>query len=291
MTGTVLILGANGKIGAHSAAAFSRAGWTVRRYTRGQDMTDAAKGADVIVNGLNPPDYHDWARQIPAITAQVIAAARASGASVIVPGNVYPFAMRGGIWSELTPQRPSTRKGRVRAQMEAAYRESGVQTILLRAGSFIDPEGQGDAMSRLHLRDFAKGRITALGPADAFHAFCYLPDWADAAQQLAARRSTLDRYEDIPFPGHAFTINDLQDALEAELGRPLKVSSFPWALLAVARPFWALGRELYELRALWRTPHMLDGTRFYALLPDFAATPLRTVLVAGLGRGEVFATI
>lgn len=285
MTGTVLILGANGKTGAHSAAAFSRAGWTVRRYTRGEDMTQAARGADVIVNGLNPPDYHDWARQIPAITAQVIAAARASGAAVIVPGNVYPFGIRGGIWSELTPHRPATRKGRVRARMEEAYRESGVQTIVLRAGSFIDPDGQGDAMSRLHLRDLDKGRITAFGPADVFHAFCYLPDWADAAEQLAARMSGLDRYEDIPFPGHAFTINDLQDALEAELGRPLKVSGFPWALLALASPFWALGREMYEMRALWRTPHMLDGTRLHELLPDFRPTPLRTVLAAGLPGG------
>ncbi len=291
MTGTVLILGANGKIGAHSAAAFSRAGWTVRRYTRGEDMTEAARGADVIVNGLNPPDYHDWARQIPAITAQVITAARASGAAVIVPGNVYPFAMRGGVWSETTPHRPSTRKGRIRAQMEADYRDSGVQTILLRAGSFIDPDGQGDAMSRLHLRDFAKGRIVALGPSDVFHAFCYLPDWADAAEQLATRRRQLDRYEDIPFPGHAFTINDLQDALEAELGRSLKVSGFPWALLALASPFWELGREMHELRALWRTPHILDGTHLQALLPDFKATPLHTVMIAGLGRGKGGATI
>ncbi len=286
MTGTVLTLGANGKIGAHSAAAFSRAGWTVRRYTRGEDMTLAARGADVIVNGLNPPDYHDWPRQIPAITAQVIAAARASGAAVIVPGNVYPFAMRGGVWSQLTPHLPSTRKGRIRAQMEAAYRDSGVQTIVLRAGSFIDPDGQGDVMSRLHLRDLAKGRVTALGPADVFHAFCYLPDWAEAAVRLAGKRRALDRYEDIPFPGHTFTINDLKDALEAELGRPLKVSGFPWALLALASPFWELGREMHELRPLWRTPHMLDGTRFNELLPDFAATPLRTVMIAGVRRGE-----
>lgn len=282
MTGTVLILGANGKIGAHSAAAFSRAGWTVRRFTRGEDMTQAAQDADVIVNGLNPPNYHDWARQIPAITAQVLAAAHASGATVIVPGNVYPFAMRGGVWSESTPHLPATRKGRIRAQMEADYRESGVQTIVLRAGSFIDPDQQGDVMSLLHLRDFAKGRITALGPTDVFHAFCYLPDWADAAVGLAEKRSQLDRFEDIPFPGHAFTINDLKDALEAELGRPLKVSGFPWAVLGLASLVWELGREMYELRALWRTPHMLGGARLTALLPDFKATPLRTVMIAGL---------
>ena len=110
MTGTVLILGPSGKIGSHAARAFDAAGWEVRRYRRGTDMTSAAQGVDVIVNGLNPPNYHDWARQIPAITAQVIAAARASGATVIVPGNVYVYGTAPGPWSEETPQQATTRK-------------------------------------------------------------------------------------------------------------------------------------------------------------------------------------
>ena len=44
-------------------------------------------GADVIDNGLNPPNYHNWAKLIPQITADVIAAAKASGATVLLPGN------------------------------------------------------------------------------------------------------------------------------------------------------------------------------------------------------------
>ena len=76
MTGTVLILGASGKIGQHAATAFSNAGWAVRKFNRKTDnMSKSAMGADVIVNGLNPPNYHNWAEIIPAITKQVIAAA------------------------------------------------------------------------------------------------------------------------------------------------------------------------------------------------------------------------
>ncbi len=39
MGGTVLILGGSGKIGQHASRAFAAAGWTVRRWTRGTDMT------------------------------------------------------------------------------------------------------------------------------------------------------------------------------------------------------------------------------------------------------------
>ena len=72
MTQTALILGARGKIGRHFTTAFRAAGWQTRAFVRGTDMTQAARGCDVIVNGLNPPNYHDWARQLPAITAEVI---------------------------------------------------------------------------------------------------------------------------------------------------------------------------------------------------------------------------
>lgn len=282
MTGTVLILGGNGKIGHHCAKAFAAAGWVVRIYRRGTDMTAAAIGADVIVNGLNPPAYHNWAKLIPAITAQVIVAAKASGATVILPGNVYNFGDTGGIWSEATPRRPVSRKGHIREAMEARYRDSGVQTIILRAGNFIDPEGNGDIMRLFLLRGIAQGRITSGGAPDVMQAYCYVPDWARAAVQLADKRAALARFEDIPFPGHSFTVNALRDRLQAHLGRPLKVTRFPWWMMRLAAPFWELARELNEMRYLWETPHQLCANKVTRLLPDFVPTPLDQVMLAGL---------
>jgi len=284
MPSTVLILGPSGKIGSHAASAFWNGGWQVRDYRRGTDMIAAAQGCDVIVNGLNPPNYHDWARQIPAITDQVLAAARASGATVILPGNVYTFGDQAGTWSETTPQKPVSRKGRIRMEMEQAYRDSGVPTINLRAGTFIDPERNGDVMSVVLLRNIAKGRITTMGDPDVDQAYCYLPDWAEAARQLADRRSSLARYEDVPFPGHTFTVTQLKSALEAELARPLRIERFPWWAMALAAPVWELARELREMRYLWSTPHRLDGSKLRRLLPDFAATDLASVLRAALPR-------
>jgi nucleoside-diphosphate-sugar epimerase len=279
---TALILGANGKIGRHAAAAFESANWRVRPYTRGTDMTRAAAGADVIVNGLNPPAYHDWARLIPEITARVIAAAQSSGATVILPGNVYNFGDTPGTWSEETPQRPVSRKGLIRKEMEATYRAADIHTIILRAGSFIDPSHQGDAMAALHMRDIRRDKLTAAGDPDCLHAFCYLPDWTRAAVMLAERRDRLAQFEDIPFPGHAFTIRELQDLLDAETGRRHRITRLPWPMLRLAAPVWELARELLEMRYLWNTDHRLSGEKFARLLPGFTATDRRTVMLAGL---------
>ena len=234
MTQTVLILGGKGKIGAHAASAFWNAGWQVRMYDRGTDMAQAAIGADVIVNGLNPPNYHNWDKLIPQITAQVIAAAQASGATVIIPGNVYNFEGLGGEWSEHTPQRPTTRKGKIRAQK------------------------------------------------DVVTTYCYLPDWARAAVALVEKRANLAQFEDVPFPGHAFSIEALRQTLQAALGRRVRLSAFPWWFMSMTSPFWEMARELTEMRDLWNISHRLSGSKLARILPDFRPTDLQAVMLAGL---------
>jgi nucleoside-diphosphate-sugar epimerase len=280
---TALILGASGKIGSHSARAFASAGWEVRRYDRrAGNLREAARGADVIVNGWNPPAYHDWAGQLPRMTEQIIDAAKASGATVIVPGNVYNFGDRPGTWSEFTPQEPVSRKGKVRKEMEQTYQRSGVPTIVLRAGNFIDPERNGDVMSLLFLRSIARGKLTVAGDPAAMQSYCYLPDWAKAAVQLAEMRSSLATFEDVPFPGHNFTALELRDFLARELGREIEFTKFPWALFTLLSPFWELAREMREMRYLWSVSHTLSAHKFSCLLPEFRPTSLAEVMRAGL---------
>lgn len=286
MSQSVFLLGSSGKVARHAAPVFEAAGWTVRRYDRSQgDMAAQAKGADVIINGLNPPNYHDWAGIIPQITEQVIDAARATGATVIVPGNVYVFGDTPGMWSETTAHRPITRKGRVRAQMERAYQASGVQVINLRAGDFIAAQpNDSDLMGAVHMKSIHRGRLTTLGDPDALHAYGYLPDWARAALGLAHRRADLPQFTDVHLGGANFTMTQMRDALSDAMGRPIRLSQFPWPLMRATAPLWELAREMVEMRYLWSVSHGLDDSRLRALLPEFRPTDLRQVMLAAVPR-------
>lgn len=287
MSKTVLILGASGLFGGHAARAFAAAGWTVRKFQRGTDMAAAARGADVIVNGMNPPMYHDWKTLVPRITAEVLGAARASGATVIVPGNVYVYGDQPAPWGPATPQRPVARKGEIRKTMEAEYRrasEAGVQVVILRGGDFIAPDAPQSFLNMIVLKNLARGRMTTPAPMEVQRAWAYLPDMARAAVALADRRADLPGFTDLPFPGFAVSMAEIKARVEALTGQRLKVSRFPWWAMTLAAPFWELARELREMRYLYNHPHSLDPAPFAALLPDFRMTPLDSVLQAHVDR-------
>jgi len=283
MTNTVLILGASGKFGGHSTRAFKKAGWDVRRFQRGKEnMVEAAQGVNVIVNGLNPPNYENWGTALPAITKEVIAAAKSSGATILQPGNVYNFGDNSGVWGNATPQATHTVKGQVRIDIEnmlrGASKNAGVQIIILRAGDFIDDTNSGNWFDISIAAKLEKGRFNYPGNADITHAWAYLPDLARAAVMLVEKREELAMFEDVPFGGYTLTGRQIMTHFSATIGRNLTLKGFPWPIMRIASPFWRLARELLEMRYLWDTEHALENSRFGQLLPDFEPTPVAVAL-------------
>ncbi len=281
MQKTVLILGQGGRFGRTATKAFEQAGWQVRGFTRGQDdLNEAARGVDVIVMGWNPP-YHHWAAQLPGMHADVRRVALANDATVIVPGNVYVFGPDQGMpWDEATPHRATNLLGRLRIEMEAAYRTEGVRTILLRAGDFLDTEASGNWFDLMMATKLPRGVLRYPGNADIPHAWAYLPDLGRAAVALAERRDSLRRFEDVPFAGITMTGREMAQALARVRGHAVRVKPLAWWPFRLAWPFMPMVKHLFEMRYLWNTPHRLSDAKFKALLPDFRVTPANEALRA-----------
>lgn len=283
MEKTVLILGANGRFGRHAKAAFSWADWNVICFDRTIDqLPDAAWGAELIVNAWNPA-YPDWASHLPKLTAQIIATARETGATVLLPGNVYNFGRDlPEVLSEDTPHNATSGLPLIRKEMEDAYRDAGVKTIVLRAGDFIDTGASGNWFDQIITAKLQQGKMVYPGNPDAQHAWAYLPDLAQAAMMLAEKADDLETFTDVAFPGYTLSGQDLTDALSHVLGDELRLTRMSWLPIQIARPFWKVGRHLLEMRYLWNRPHRIVSTRFAELLPDFAATDLHDALESSL---------
>ncbi|MEO1138295.1 MAG: epimerase [Pseudomonadota bacterium] len=279
MRKTVLILGSNGRIGRHCSEHFWNAGWTVRLFDRKTDnLMDAAKGADVIVAGWNPP-YPQWADQVPGLHASIQEAARKAGATVVLPGNVYVFGPdTPPPWRETTAHAARNPLGRIRIELEQSYRDSGVQTIILRAGDFIDTQASGIWLDKVMMPTVPRGHLIYPGVRDIPHAWAFLPDLARAIEMLSAQKEELEQFEDITFPGFTLSGEDLAEHLTEIFGRKVKVRRMNWLPLKLAQPFWPMARALLEMRYLWDTPHWLESDRFQARLPGFSDTPVADAL-------------
>ncbi|MBV9748704.1 MAG: NAD(P)H-binding protein, partial [Acetobacteraceae bacterium] len=113
---TALVMGATGGIGGAVAKVLLQRGWQVRALTRnvsaaarrpdlvgldwreGDAMSAEAVSAaagpsvDLIVHAVNPPGYRDWYKVVLPMLDNTIAAAKASGARVLLPGAVYNYS-------------------------------------------------------------------------------------------------------------------------------------------------------------------------------------------------------
>ncbi len=283
MNKVVLVLGATGRFGRHACAQFRASGWEVREFDRQtDDLREKATGAGVIVNAWNPP-YPEWEKSLPALHAQVISVAEATGATVVIPGNVYVFGKdTPAPWSENTPHRATNPLGRARIAMEEAYRQSGVRTIILRSGDFLDTAASGNWFDLTMTAKLAKGIFTYPGDATAPHAWSFLPDICRAAVSLAEMADDLPRFCDVPFPGYTVTGQEILETLCSLMERQVQLKKMSWGPFHLAPPFWPMGRHLLEMRYLWNTPHSLEGSRFEGLLPDFKMTPFRDAIAAAI---------
>jgi nucleoside-diphosphate-sugar epimerase len=301
-----LVIGATGSFGGHVAAALLKRGWRVRGLTRDPaaamrkagpdfpigwiagdalnpaDVAAAARGAAVVVHAANPPGYRNWAGLVLPMFRGALAAAKAEGARIVLPGNVYNYAPdMGPRIAEDAPQNPATRKGAIRVAMErelqAASRE-GARGFIVRAGDFFGPGGEGSSWLP-HLIGRRGGRVTRVllpGPAHVGHAFAYLPDLAETTARLIEREDELPAFETFHFAGHWLgRLDELSDAVRRVAGRPrLPVGAFPWPLMAAASPFVEMCREMMEMRYLWKRPIGLNDAKLRAFLGDVPATPL-----------------
>ena len=284
MERTVLILGANGRFGRHAHVAFHDAGWRGRVVDRArEDLWDAAWGADVIVNGWNPA-YPNWAREVPDQTKALIDVAEATGAQVVIPGNVYPFGRAEGLMGPMTPHVPMGSLGQVRAEMEAAWAASRARVLILRCGDFIDTEPSGNWFDKVLIAGLPRGVMTYPGALDVPHAWAFLPDVGRAIVALVERRHSLPRFADIPFAGFTRTGRELSDALMRATGKRHHLQHMPWLPLRLAAPFWPMGRCLLQMRYLWDLPHALDPRPLSELLPTFQGTGLEKALALAVAH-------
>ena len=301
-----LVIGATGGVGGEAASALVRHGWTVRALTRRAqsaragiewivgdamvtaDVARAAQGVQLIVHAANPPGYKDWDKLVLPMLDNTIAAAKANGARILLPGTVYNFGLGAfPLIDETAPQTPATRKGKIRVEMERRLKAASAQgapVLIVRAGDFFGPHAGNNWFGQAVVKPGAPLKsVTEPSAKDLPHAWAYLPDLAETMARLLDREDRLSGFEVFHFGGHLLAWGEMAASVRRVTGQPkLPVMSFPWWLVVALSPVVRIFGEMAEMRYLWREPLVLEDRKLRAFLGDVPHTPLDAAVAASL---------
>lgn len=241
----------------------------------------ACRGAAVVYNCANAP-YHRWPELLPGLFGGILDAAATAGARLVVGDNLYMYGdVEGPITADL-PYRPTTKKGRIRAElaeaMLAAHREGRVAVALGRASDFIGPfVTDGGMIGRRAIVPAMRGKAASLvGNIDLPHTYTFIEDFGRALVILGERPEAAGRAWIAPNP-ETVTTRELMTMIFAELGRAPRMRTMGRGMLRFAGLFVPEARELVEMMYEFEKPFIVDGSEFERTF-GLKATPLHEVV-------------
>ena len=213
-----------------------------------------------------------------------IAAARATGATIMLPGTIYNFGPDVfPVLREDSPQNPITSNGKIRAELERrlkAAADDGVRVLIVRAGDFFGPDAANNWFSQGMVQPGKPVKsVVYPGRTGTGHQWAYLPDVAETMARLVEIRDQLPSFAVYHMEGiWDADGRTLIDAIGRVVSRKPKVWSFPWWAMPLLAPFVPLFKELREMRYIWTEPLRMDNSKLVAALGAEPRTPIDTAV-------------
>ncbi len=222
-----------------------------------------------------------------------LAAAKASGARIVLPGNVYNYgpAIVPRI-AEDAPQHPVTRKSAIRVELErrlAAAVEAGhAKALIVRTGDFFGPGAANNWLGQAIVAPGSRPRIVRNpGRCGVGHQWAFLPDVAETMVRLLDR-AALPALARFHMDGH-WDVDGRQmvEAIVRVLGNlTVPIRPLAWWSIRLASFVAQTPRELTEMRYLWQSPIRMANDRLLGELGEEPHTPLdEAVRVTLIGLG------
>ncbi|WJD95876.1 NAD-dependent epimerase/dehydratase family protein [Streptomyces antimycoticus] len=241
-------------------------------------LTEAARGVAAIYSCAAPP-YHRWASDWPPLASSLCAAAEATGAVLVILGNLYGYGPVDVPMTEELPLAATGTKGRVRAavweQARDLHEQGRIKAVEVRASDFFGPgvTDGGHLAARVMPKVLRGKPVSSLGDPDTPHSWSYIPDVAAALAEVAGEERAWGRAWHVP-TAPAQSTREMVDRLatQAETG-PVAVRRLPSAVLGLASLVSPLLRELKEVRYQFDRPFVVDASAYEAAFA-VRATPV-----------------
>lgn len=300
-----VVLGGNGITGTETINALLRRGETVTYVGRRPSAIEDARseiadlmnpaGASRVLAGQDvayfavglPYSARIWAAQWPVIVRNVIDAAIEHGTHLIYLDNVYAYGEIDAPMTERTPLRPTSKKGRIRADaiqaLEAAREKRGLQFTIGRSADFYGPGATTSMINGFVIDAAAAGKnCTWLFDAGLPHSLTFTPDIGEALAILGT--DPLGRGKTWHLPTAPALTGQEYVELAAGPGAKAKVMSL--GTMRFGALFNTSARETLELAYQFAKPYVFDSSLFESTF-SMTATPASEGIAAALGKVRV----
>jgi nucleoside-diphosphate-sugar epimerase len=277
---SVLVVGA-GPVGSNVTRAFLDRGEQVTVATRSgttlgsaaavrlnatdaDALTRAATGHATIVVCTNPP-YNSWSADWPPIVEAVIRSARATGADIVMIGNLYSYGEATMPMKETSPEAPAESKGEVRrglwASLRSATERGDIRAVEVRASDYFGPGASGDAHLGTRFFDpiLASKRSWAVGNPALPHSWAYLPDLANTVLAASGYAGSWGRVWHVP-AATDLSRTAICGQVNKRYGVRGSISAIPSAVLRGVGAFNPVLREVSKSSYQFRAPFLSDAT-------------------------------
>jgi nucleoside-diphosphate-sugar epimerase len=224
---------------------------------------EAAAGASTVYQCAQPP-YHRWPAEFAAFQQNIVDAAAAANARLVIADNLYAYGdPHGEVISDSSPRSPTTVKGLLRKEMaDSALADPRLEVTISRPSNYIGPGYE--LVGKPIIRPALRGKpMQFLGRMDVAHSFSYVPDIAAAMVALASSEKSWGRGWITPVMP-ALTQSDLAALVWAAAGASgsSRATSLGRGMAGVLGAFVPDLRALLELWYEWDSPFVVDSSEF-----------------------------
>ncbi|MEV1021265.1 NAD-dependent epimerase/dehydratase family protein [Streptomyces sp. NPDC050264] len=244
----------------------------------------AVAGAAVVYHCVNVA-YHLQVAVMPGIQEAVLGAVEKSGARLVVLDTLYPYGETGGaVMTEDSPWQATTRKGRMRADLDekylTAHRAGRARVVLARSADFFGPAVLNSTLGgAVFPAALTGGEVPAFGDIDQPHSYTYIRDVASGLTTLGERPEGDGRVWHLP-TAPARSTRSVLAMIEQRTGRPMRLTA-----VTEPRPFGPFDDEFMaeyaEMFYQHTEPQIMASTAFERHF-GVSPTPLAEALDATL---------
>jgi len=209
-----------------------------------------------------------WQTTWPVVMKNVIDACKQHHTKLVFFDNIYMYDPQHiANMTEDTPINPSSKKGKVRAQISKMLMDEvekgAIQGLIARSADFYGPDNQQSMLIETVFKNLKNGKkANWLGGVNFKHSFTYTPDAAKATALLGNTEKAFNQVWHLPTASKPLTGKQWIEAFAREMQLQPKFQVAGKTLVKIIGLFNPMMKELVEMMYQYDRDYVFDSRKF-----------------------------